>query len=98
MEKSCRKSAPKASARPLFNFVNNPKQTPHARIFFKEHILKEDCRKALKSQLYFFFQIQSLLTDSNTVLFNKVIKNKRGQELVTSRSSGYGISSEKFIY
>ena len=29
---------------------------------------------------------------------DKVIKNKRGLELVTSRSSGYETSSEKFLY
>ena len=29
---------------------------------------------------------------------NKVIKNERGLELVTSHSSGYETNSEKFIY
>ena len=29
---------------------------------------------------------------------DKVIKNKKGLELVTSRSSGYETSSEKFLY
>ena len=29
---------------------------------------------------------------------DKVTKNKRGMELVTSRSSGYEASSEKFLY
>ena len=29
---------------------------------------------------------------------DKVIKNKRGLELVTSRSSGHKTSSEKFLY
>ena len=29
---------------------------------------------------------------------DKVIKNKRDLELVTSRSSGYEISSQKFLY
>ena len=48
-------------------------------------------KKPLKSWLYFFFRTQSLLMD-------KVIKNKRGLELVTSRSSGYKTSSEKFLY
>ena len=37
-----------------------------------------------------FFQSQSLL-------MNKVIKNKRGFKLVTSRSSGYKTGSEKFL-
>ena len=44
-----------------------------------------------KSQLCFFFQTQSLL-------MYKVIKNKRGLELLTSLSSGYETSSEKFLY
>ena len=48
-------------------------------------------KKPWKSQLYFFFRIQSLLMD-------KVIKNKRGLELVTSHSSGYETRSEKFLY
>ena len=29
---------------------------------------------------------------------DKIIKNKRGQGLVTSRSSGYETNSEKLIY
>ena len=29
---------------------------------------------------------------------SKMMKNKRGLELVTSRSSGYEKSSEKFLY
>ena len=66
--------------------LNNPKQTLHAGNSF-EMIIK----KHLKSQLYFFFRTQSLLMD-------KVIKNKRGLELVTSRSSSYETSSEKFLY
>ena len=48
-------------------------------------------KKPLKSQLYFFFQIQSLL-------MGKFIKNKTDLELVTSHSSGYETSSEKFLY
>ena len=40
---------------------------------------------------YFYFRIQSLLMD-------KVIKNKMGLELVTSRSSGYETSLQNFIY
>ena len=41
----------------------------------------------LKRWLDFFFQTQSLLMD-------KVIKNKRDLELVTSHSSGYKLSSK----
>ena len=35
---------------------------------------------------------------SKSLLTDKVIKNKRDVELVTSRSSGYKTSSEKFLY
>ena len=38
MEKSCRKYAPKASPRPLFILVNNPKQPLHAQNFLKNKI------------------------------------------------------------
>ena len=31
MKKSCRKCAPKASTRPLFNLVDNPKKPLHAK-------------------------------------------------------------------
>ena len=44
-----------------------------------------------KVNFTFFFQTQSLLVD-------KVFKNKRDMELVTSRSSGYKRSSQKFFY
>ena len=42
-------------------------------------------------EFYFFFRIQSLLMD-------KIIKNKRSLELVTSRASGYETRSVKFLY
>ena len=38
MEKSCRKYAAKASPRPLYNLVSNPKQQLHARNSFKSKI------------------------------------------------------------
>ena len=38
MEKSCRKYAPKASPRPLFNSGKNPKQPLHARNSFRNKI------------------------------------------------------------
>ena len=38
----------------------------------------------------FFFRIQYLLMD-------KIVKNKKAMELVTSRSSGYKASSEKLV-
>ena len=53
---------------------------------------------------YFERELSKSLKKANFVfsfepsLFDKIIKNKRGLELVTSRSSGYKISSEKFLY
>ena len=92
MEKPCRKYALKASSRPLFYFGKHPKQLLHARNSFKNRIFgKGIIKNLLKSQLYFFFRTQSLLMD-------KVTENKRGLELVTTRSSGHKTSSEKFLY
>ena len=72
--------------------VNNPKQPFHARNSFKSKIfLKTIIKKPLKRKLYFFFRTQFLSTD-------KIIKNKRGLELVPSCYSGYETSSEKFHY
>ena len=51
--------------------------------------MQGDYQKPLKK--YFFFGTQSLLMD-------KVTKNKSGLELVTSCSSGYQTSSQKFLY
>ena len=66
---------------PFLILLNNPKQTLHAgNSFENKKIWKTIIKKFLKSQLYFFFRTQSLLMD-------KVIKNKTGLELVTSRSS-----------
>ena len=57
--------------------VNNPKQPLLARNSSKYKIFwKRIIKNPLKSQLYFFFLTQSLLMD-------KVIKNKRGLELVS---------------
>ena len=90
MEKSCRKCA--ASPRPLFYFGKQPKTAIACKEFLqKQDILKGIIKSLLKIKLYFFFPNQSLLID-------KVIKNKKGLELVTSPSSGYKISSKKFIY
>ena len=52
---------------------------------------KKKNQTALKKLNYFFFRTQYLLMD-------KVIKNKKGLELVTSCSPGYKTSSEKFLY
>ena len=72
--------------------VNNPKQPLHPRNPFKSKIFwKRIIKKPEKRQLYFLFWTQSLLID-------ELIKNKRGLALVTSSSSGYKTSSEKFLY
>ena len=92
IEKSYRKFASKPSSRPLFILVNNPKQPLYTIFFFKNKIFwKRIIKNLLKSWLYFLFQTQSLLID-------KVMKNKRGLELVTSCFSGYKTSSQKFLY
>ena len=72
---------------PFLLLVNISKQPLHAR---KNEIIWKVTKNPSQSQLYFFFQTQSHLMDN-------VIKNKRGLELVTSRSSGYETSSEKFL-
>ena len=59
------------------------------KILLKIRYFETGLSKSLKD--YFFFRTQSLLID-------EIIKNKRGFELVTSRSSGYETSSEKFLY
>ena len=72
--------------------LNIPKWPLHARNYFKNKIFwNRITKKPWKSQLYFFFQTQFLLMD-------KVIKNKGGLELGTSRFSGCKASSEKFLY
>ena len=76
---------------PFLFLPNNSKQTLHAgKLFWKSEIWKMIIKKPLKSQLYIFFQIQCLL-------MSKVIKNKKGLELVTSHFSGYKKRSEKFL-
>ena len=53
--------------------------------------MKEDYQKALKKLTLFFL--------SNPVSFNEQnYQNKRGLELVTSRSLGYKTSSKVFLY
>ena len=39
-----------------------------------------------------------MLQQTQSLLMDKVIKNKRGLELATSCTSGYETSSEKFFY
>ena len=72
--------------------VNKPKQPLHARNSFKNNIFwKKDYQEALKKLTLFFLL--------NPVAFNgQSYENKRSLELVTSWSSGYETSSEKFFY
>ena len=60
-------------------------------ILLKIRYFERGLSKSLKKVNFIFFRAQSLLMD-------KVIKNKRGLKLVTSRSSGYETSSQKFLY
>ena len=61
MQKMCTKSLPQT---PFFILVNNLKQPLHARTSFKNKIFwKGIIKSLLKSLLYFFFWIQSLLID-----------------------------------
>ena len=71
----------------FFILVNNPKQPLHASNIFK----KEDYQRPFKKLTLFFFQTQFLLID-------EVFKNKKDLELMTSRSSRYKTSSQKFLY
>ena len=89
MEKSCRKCA--ASPRPLFYFGKQPKTAIACKEFLqKQDILEGIIKSLLKIKLYFFFPNQSLLID-------KVIKNKKGLELVTSCYSLHETNLEKFL-
>ena len=61
-------------------------------ILLKIRYFEREISKSLqKVNFIFSFWTQSLLME-------KVIKNKRGLELVTGCSSGYETSSEKFLY
>ena len=63
MKKSCRKCAPQASPRPLFNFSKYPKTDIACKKFFlKLDILNEDYQKPLKMLTLSFL--------SDSVLFN----------------------------
>ena len=75
---------------PFFILVNNPKQPLHAIHSFKTRYLKDNYQKPFKNLTFFFL--------SNQVPFNGQSYQKKGLELVTSRSSGYETSSQKFLY
>ena len=74
---------PKLVADPFLMLVNNPKQPWHARNYFE-------------NKMFWKMIIRKPWTQS--LLMDKISKSKRGLELVTSRSSGYQASSEKFLY
>ena len=77
---------------PFLILLNNQKKPLHASNSFKNKVFwKRIIKKPLKSQVYFFIRPQSLLMD-------KVIKNKTDLELITSQSSGNEKSSKKFLY
>ena len=55
MEKSCKRCAPKASPRPIFNFGKQPKTAIACKKFFwKYDILKEGYQKPFKKSTLFF--------------------------------------------
>ena len=58
--------------------------------FLEWRYFERELSKSLK-KVNFFFQTQSFLMD-------RIIKNKRGLELATSRSSGYEASSKILLY
>ena len=64
MEKSCKKCASKASPRPLFNLVNNPKQSLYARNSFKRNSFnfERGLSKSFK-KFNFIFSFEPLLMD-----------------------------------
>ena len=72
---------------PFLILINSPKQSMHVRNYFENKIF---WKKPLKNQLHFFLCIQSLFID-------KIIKNKRGLELVTSLSLGCKTCLENFF-
>ena len=57
MKKTCRKCAPKANPRPLFNFGKYLKAAITCKEFFyKFDVLKEDYQKSFKKLTLFFFR------------------------------------------
>ena len=82
MEKLFRKCAAKASPRPLFN--------KFSQILLRVRYFERASSKTRKN-VYFFFRTQA-------PVMGRIIKNKRGQKLMTSCSSGYKTSSEKFLH
>ena len=84
MVKPCRKCAIKIKITQISHCIQE--------ILLKIRYFERGLLKSLKKvNLFFFFRTQSFLMD-------KVIKNERGLELVTSCSSSYKTGSEKFLY
>ena len=72
--------------------VNNQNSHCMHNIVLKVRYFEKGLSKGLKKgNFIFFFGTQSLL-------IVKIMKNKRGLELVTSCYSGYETKSEKFLY
>ena len=73
---------------PFLILINNSKQPLHARNYVESKIFERGLLKSLQKNNLFSLRTQSLL-------MNKIAKNKRCLQLVTIRSSGYKTSSEK---
>ena len=92
MENHAKNVHQKLAPDPFLILLNNPKQPLHTRNSFKNKVFwKRIIKKPKPRWFYFFLQTQYLLMD-------KVIKNQRGMELVTSHSLGHKTSLEKFLY
>ena len=76
---------------PFLILANNSKQLLHERNYLKNKNFERGLSKRFKKLTLFFPLTQSLLMD-------KVTKNKGDLELLTSYTSGYKTSSEKFFY
>ena len=72
--------------------VNSPKQQVYARSFLENQILwKRVIKKILKKLTWFFLCTHSLLMD-------KIVKNKRGLELITTLSLCCKTWLEKYFF
>ena len=72
-------------------FLNNLKQPLDTRNSLKIRYFERELSKSLKKVKFIFLP-------NPVPLMDKVTKNKRVLELVTSHSSGHKTSSEKFLY
>ena len=79
MKKPCRKCAPKANSRPLFNIGKQSKTAIVCKEFFcKSDIVKENYQKALKKLTSFFFRTvyYSYVTCMSFVYHSYVLQRK----------------------